>query len=78
MDGQAEIGAEALARCCLACDADGQIGRTRVGRRCLEGGAGLTLSQTRGALQGLGRAVQMTGAVAADVNLNAHSGRRRR
>lgn len=78
MDGQAEVGTEALAHRRLADDADAQVGRARVGRRCLEGGAGLTLSQTRGALQGLGRAIQMTGAVAADVNLNAHSGRRRR
>ncbi|MNS84547.1 hypothetical protein D3C72_1183770 [compost metagenome] len=76
MDGQAEVGTEALAHRRLAGEADGQIGRTRVGRRRLEGGAGLTLGQTRGALQGLGRAVQMTGAVAADINLNAHFGRR--
>ena len=78
MDGQAEIGTEALARCCLAGDANGQVGRAGVGRRRLEGGASLALGQPGGALQGLGRAVQMTGAVAADVDLNAHFGRRRR
>ena len=78
MDGQAEIGAEALTHRRLADDANGQVGRARIGRRRFEGGAGLALGQTRGSLQGLGRAVQMTGAGAADVNLNAHSGRRRR
>ncbi|PQZ84445.1 hypothetical protein CQ035_01185 [Brevundimonas sp. MYb46] len=74
MDGQAEVGAEPLTRRRLAGDADGQVGRTRIGRRRFKGRAGLALGQTGGALQGLGRAVQMTGAVAADIDLNAHVG----
>ncbi|MND87391.1 hypothetical protein D3C80_793880 [compost metagenome] len=78
MDGQAEVGAEPLTRRHLAGDADGQVGRASVWRRRLEGCAGLALGQTSGALQDLGRAVQMTGAVAADVDLNAHVGGRRR
>lgn len=78
MDGQAEMGAEALTHRRLADDADSQVGRARVGRRRLEGGAGLALGQTRRALQGLGRAVQMTGAVAADIDLHAQVGRRGR
>ena len=78
MDGQAEIGAEALARRRLAGDADGQVGRARVGRRRLEGGAGLTLGDAGGALQRLGGAIQMTGAVTPDIDLDAKTGGRRR
>jgi hypothetical protein len=77
MDGQAEIGAEALTHRRLVDHAHGQVGRPRVGRRRLKGGAGLVLRDAGGALQGLGRAVQMTNAVAADIDLNAQFGGRR-
>ena len=78
MDGQAEIGTEALTHRRLTGHAKGQVGGACVGRRRLEGGASLGLGQTGGALQRLGRAVQMTGAVAADIDLNAQAGGWRR
>ena len=76
MDGQTEVGAEALTHRRLVDHPHGQVGRPCVGRRRLEGGPGLALGQPRGALQGLGRAVQMTRAVAADIDLNAQFGGR--
>lgn len=78
MDGLAEVRAQPLAHSGLADDADGQVGRARVRRRRLEGGAGLALGDAGGALQRLGGAIQMTGAITADIDLNAKTGGRRR
>ena len=77
MDGQAEIGAQPLTHRRLADDADGQVGRSRLGHGRLEGGARLALGETSGALQRLGGAIQMTGAVPADIDLNTQTGGRR-
>ena len=78
MDGLAEVRAQPLTHSGLADDADSQVGRARVGRRRLEGGAGLALGDAGGALQRLGGAIQMTGAITADIDLNAKTGGRRR
>ena len=78
MDGLTEVRAQPLTHSGLADDADGQVGRAHVGRRRLEGGAGLALGDAGGALQRLGGAIQMTGAITTDIDLNAKTGGRRR
>lgn len=78
MDGLTEVRAQPLAHSGLADDADGQVGRARVGRRRLEGSAGLALGDPGGALQRLGGAIQMTGAITPDIDLDAKTGGRRR
>lgn len=78
MDGLAEVRTQPLAHSGLADDADGQVGRARVRRRRLEGGAGLALGDAGGPLQRLGGAIQMTGAITPDIDLNAKTGGRGR
>lgn len=77
MDRTAERIAHAKAGGALMGDAGLDIGRTGAADRRIDPGAGLRLRGVGGGLQPIGGAVEMAGAVAADIDDHARSRRRR-